>query len=145
MKKILSVLLCVSMIFSMSSFALATETVVETDQDIVVEEAVCTCGVADGEAHLEACALYVAPEASEAAACEECGLADGHAETCSKYVAPETPAEPEVPAEPETPVCTCEAAEGETHAEDCALYVAPEVPAAIVCEVCGVAEGELHL
>ena len=50
---------------------------------------VCTCEAAEGEAHTENCALYVAPVEPVC----DCGTDDAliHATTCAVYVAPENP------------------------------------------------------
>ena len=89
MKKLhmfLSVLLCVTMIFSMSAYALATEGQVVIDDIEIIEEVTCTCGVAEGEAHLEGCDLYVAPAEPVTPVCT-CEIAEGeaHLEGCVMY------------------------------------------------------------
>jgi len=106
LKKLLSMLLCLAMLLSyvpVTAFAAA-------------DDVSCTCGVAEGEPHLEGCALY---EASAELVCT-CGVAEGepHLEGCALY---------EASAEL---VCTCSVAEGEPHLEGCALY---EAPADLVC------------
>ena len=144
MHMFLAVLLCVTMIFSMSSFALATEggMLLGSDEISIIDEVVCTCGAEEGEAHAEGCALYVAPEEPELPAGGEpdevvctCGATEGeaHTEECPLYVVPEEYEPPVI----DMMMCTCNAAEGEAHAEDCVLYVAP----AAVCEECGMTDG----
>ena len=107
----------------------------------------CTCSAAEGEAHIEGCSLYVAPEqpaeAEKTCTCDPAPAeGEAHKEGCPLYVAPEQPAEAEK-------TCTCDPApaEGEAHKEGCPLYVAPEKPAeaekTCTCDPAP-AEGEAH-
>ena len=121
MKKLLSIVLCVSMIFSMSAFAMANEGQVVISDDVVIddgatgEEVTCSCEAAEGEAHLEGCGLYVAPD-------EPGDEPEGEVEAPSVDIL----------------MCTCDAAEGEPHADSCVLYEAPVE--AVVCEECGMSD-----
>ena len=59
----------------------------------------CTCSAAEGEAHIEGCPLYVAPEqpaeAEKTCTCDPAPAeGEAHKEGCPLYVAPEKPADP---------------------------------------------------
>ena len=82
MKKVLTVLLILAMVFSLAGFAVAEDSV-----DTMPQSACLDCGFSEG--HAVSCLLYAAelplPEFSDA--CSECGGVFGeHAESCSAYV-----------------------------------------------------------
>ena len=82
MKKVLTVLLILAMVFSLAGFAVAEDSV-----DTMPQSACLDCGFSEG--HDVSCPLYAAelplPEFSDA--CSECGGVFGeHAESCSAYV-----------------------------------------------------------
>ena len=82
MKKVLTVLLILAMVFSLAGFAVAEDSV-----DTMPQSACLDCGFSEG--HDVSCLLYAAelplPEFSDA--CSECGGVSGeHAESCSAYV-----------------------------------------------------------
>ena len=82
MKKVLTVLLILAMVFSLAGFAVAEDSV-----DTMPQSACLDCGFSEG--HDVSCLLYAAelplPEFSDA--CSECGGVFGdHAESCSAYV-----------------------------------------------------------
>ena len=82
MKKVLTVLLILAMVFSLAGFAVAEDSV-----DTMPQSACLGCGFIEG--HDVSCPLYAAelplPEFSDA--CSECGGVFGeHAESCSAYV-----------------------------------------------------------
>ncbi|MBQ3570990.1 MAG: hypothetical protein IJA20_10010 [Methanocorpusculum sp.] len=82
MKKVLTVLLILAMVFSLAGFAVAEDSV-----DTMPQSACLDCGFSEG--HAVSCPLYAAefplPEFSDA--CSECdGVFGEHAESCSAYV-----------------------------------------------------------
>ena len=125
-RRLIALLLCITMIGSMTVYAVGDDTVCTcgtateehaADCALLAEPApepetdpVCTCGTATEE-HATECPLYVAP----APVCT-CGTAtEEHAAECPLYV------------DPAEPTCTC-GTTTEEHAVECALHVEPEAP-----------------
>ena len=111
MKRILAIMLCLTMAISgpLSVFAEETNT--------VVEEKCSECGSMEG--HTEECSQYVPTEPEEECNCE--AVDEKHAETCPKYTIPEDNQTTNEEMEPVVESCTeCGSTEG--HTEECSLY-----------------------
>ena len=111
MKRILAIMLCLTMAISgpLSVFAEETNT--------VVEEKCSECGSMDG--HTEECSQYVPTEPEAECNCE--AVDEKHAETCPKYTVPEDNQTTNEESELVVESCTeCGSTEG--HTAECSLY-----------------------